>query len=52
MNNIGQGRPLSWDFAGSPHRAIPPEQVELVLGRVQGKRRRRKRKIPLVASFG
>jgi len=49
MDNIGQGRPLSWDFVlEALTRAIPVEQIELVVERVHGKRRRRKRKIPLV----
>src|ERR1700710_672943 len=48
MNNIGQGRPLSVNFVlEALTRTIPAEQIDLVLNRVQGKRRHRKRKIPL-----
>ena len=48
MSNIGQGRPLSSDFVlEALTRSIPAEQVELVLDRVQGKRRRRRHRTPL-----
>jgi len=48
MNNIGQGRPLSFDFVlEALTRSIPAEQIESVLVQVQGKRRRRNRKILL-----
>ena len=37
MDNIGQGRPLSWDFVlEALTRAIPVEQIELVVERFTG----------------
>jgi hypothetical protein len=50
MSTIGQGRPFTLDFVlEALSRAIPTHQVERAIDRVQGKRRRRNRKIPLVS---
>lgn len=48
MNRIGQGRPLSSDFVlETLTRAIPVSSIEKALAQVQGKQRRRMRKLPL-----